>query len=122
MRRSITLLCMLAGALVAMPQGADAQSRPQTHDGFFIGLVFGGGTFGCEACGGREGPLTGYLKLGGALNPQLRLGVESSAWTKDENGARLTHATSAPSRSSIPRQRPASSCPGASGSRGWRPR
>jgi len=92
MSRSTIMLGLLAAALVAVPQGADAQSRPQTRDGFFIGFGVGGGTFGCSVCGTeREGSLTGHLKLGGTVSPRLLLGVESSAWTKEEGGVRLTH-------------------------------
>lgn len=62
------------------------------HHAGLIGVGLGGGSFGCGECGQREAGLTGHLKLGGSVSQQLLLGVESSAWTKDEGGARLTHA------------------------------
>jgi len=91
MRRSIPILWLFVAALVALPQGGDAQGRPQTREGFFIGFGFGGGSMGCTDCVDREAAVTGHLKLGGSLSPQLLLGVQSSAWTKEESGARLTH-------------------------------
>ena len=91
MSRSTLILGMLAATLVVLPQGTDAQ-RPQTREGFFIGLGIGGGSLGCATCDGREGSFTGQVTFGGTLTPQLLLGVESSGWTKEENDARLTHA------------------------------
>lgn len=90
MSRGALILCMFAAALVVLPQDAEAQ-RPQTREGFYIGFGLGGGSFGCSDCTSREGSVTGQLRLGGALNQQLLLGVESAAWTKEEGGARLTH-------------------------------
>jgi len=92
MRRLATIACVLLAGLVTVPQGADAQIDTAARDGFFIGFGIGGGTFGCCECGTRESGVAGHLKLGGTLSPQLLLGAESSAWTKEEGGARLTHA------------------------------
>ena len=91
MSRLTAILCMSAAALFLVPQHTEAQ-RPQTREGFFIGLGIGGGSLGCATCAGREGSITGKLTLGGTLSPQLLLGVESSGWTKEENDAWLTHA------------------------------
>lgn len=92
MIRSATFLGALLAVLVALPQGATAQGRPQTRQGFFIGFGLGVGSFGCEGCGSRETGGAGYLKLGGAVSPRLLVGGEWSAWTKEEGGARVTHA------------------------------
>jgi hypothetical protein len=91
MRRLVTTVGLLLAALVAVPQVAHAQATP-ARDGFFIGFGLGGGSFGCSGCGDRQSGVGGHLKLGTTLNPQLLLGVESSAWTKEEGGARMTHA------------------------------
>jgi hypothetical protein len=91
MRRLVTIAWVLAAALAAVPQDADAQVGAPERDGFFIGLGLGGGSFGCSDCGDRQSGLSGHLKLGGAVSSQLLLGVESSAWTKEDGGARLTH-------------------------------
>jgi hypothetical protein len=64
---------------------ADAPQR----EGFWIG--FGGG-YGSASVSFRDFPAedreesyTGFLKLGGTLNPQLLVGVESNAWVKSED-------------------------------------
>lgn len=90
MRRTATMAWLLVAALVAVPQGADAQNAP-ARDGFFIGFGLGGGSFGCADCGDRQSGLSGHLKLGTTLSPRLLFGVESTAWTKEESGARMTH-------------------------------
>lgn len=92
MRRIVTTAWVLVAALVAVPQSAFAQTNAPTRDGFFIGLGLGGGSFGCTDCGDRQSGISGHLKLGSAVSEQLLLGVESTAWTKEELGARLTHA------------------------------
>lgn len=92
MIRSATFLGALFAVLVALPQGATAQGRPQTRQGFFIGFGLGGGSFGCAGCGSRETGAAGYLKFGGAVSPRLLIAGESSAWTKEEGGARMSHA------------------------------
>lgn len=90
MRRIVTTAWVLVAALVAVPQSAYAQDAP-ARDGFFIGLGLGGGSFGCTDCGDRQSGVSGHLKLGTAVSEQLLLGVESTGWTKEELGARLTH-------------------------------
>jgi hypothetical protein len=90
MLRSIGVLGAFLAVLV-VPQGAHAQGNPQTHEGFFIGFGLGVGSLGGEGGGERETGGAGRLTIGGALSPQLLLAGESSAWTKDEGGGRLTH-------------------------------
>jgi hypothetical protein len=74
-----------AGSLVA---------QTPTRQGFWLGAGLGYGSLGvgCYGCDGlgREGALSGYLKLGGTVNPSLRLGVESNGWVKSEGGVTLT--------------------------------
>lgn len=83
---------VLLTVLLALPHAASAQANPQTREGFWIGLGLGWGSLGCSGCNTRESSAAGVLKLGGTINQQVLLGVESSAWTKDQNGARLTHS------------------------------
>jgi hypothetical protein len=92
MRRLVTVACVALVATAVVAQDTHAQMNAPAREGFFIGLGLGGGSFGCSGCNERESGLSGHLKLGGTLNSQWLLGVESSAWTKEESGARLTHA------------------------------
>jgi len=76
-------------ALVATP--TLAQSKPQTRDGFTISFGLGGGSAGatCEGCDSdRESAPSLYLRLGGALRPNLVLAGEINGWskTKTEQG------------------------------------
>lgn len=91
MRQSLIFVAACATMLALVPSDAAAQN-PQTRDGFFIGFGFGAGSFGCEGCEQRETGAAGHLTLGGAVSPTLLIGAESSAWTKEEGGARITHA------------------------------
>lgn len=91
MRQSLILLAACAALLALVPNDAAAQN-PQTREGFFIGFGLGGGSFGCEGCDERETGGAGHLKLGGAVSPTLLIGGESIVWTKEEGGARITHA------------------------------
>jgi hypothetical protein len=73
---------------------ATADTDSQEREGFWIGLGAGYGSASASSDsfsgGDREGSFTGYLKLGGTLNPQLLIGVESNAWVKSEAGVTLT--------------------------------
>jgi opacity protein-like surface antigen len=88
--RSLTLLAAFAASLALLPGEAAAQN-PQTREGFFIGLGLGAGSFGCEDCGQRESGVAGHLKAGSALSPKFLVGAEARGWTKEEDGARITH-------------------------------
>jgi hypothetical protein len=88
---TLSLLCASSAA---------AQSHPQTRDGFTISFGIGGGSAGvsCSGCDSeRENAPAGYLRLGGAYRPNLILGGEVNAWTKnlEEGGdeATITVAT-----------------------------
>lgn len=89
MRRFSLVVCLVALAVYASP--AQAQGRPQTREGFFIGFGLGWGSLGCSDCSGeRESGFSGYLKLGGTVNEKLLLGFESNGWVKDQNGVTLS--------------------------------
>src|SRR6476469_3057646 len=68
--------------------------QAQTRQGFWIGGGMGYGSMGlgCSSCAGvgREGSVTGYVKLGGTLRQNILLGVESNVWTKSEGAGRVT--------------------------------
>jgi hypothetical protein len=51
-----------------------------------MGIGLGWGSMGCSDCAGeREPGVSGYLKLGGTVNPRLLLGFELNAWTRERN-------------------------------------
>ncbi len=86
-------MAVLAAALVLATNAepAQAQSRPQTREGFFIGFGFGWGSLGCSDCSGeRESGLSGYFKLGAAVNQRVLLGFESNGWFKEQSGVTLS--------------------------------
>ncbi len=83
------------GVLALVGAGAAAAQRPQTREGFWIGFGFGYGSAdaSCETilgspCGNadRQRGVTGFLKLGGTLSPNLLLGGAVNAWTKEDQG------------------------------------
>lgn len=95
MRRLSRPLAIVA-ALALLAASAAAAQRPQTRQGFWIGFGFGYGSagFSCDGCPDidRKGAVSGYLKLGGTLSPNLLLGGETNGWTKDIGGSTVTLA------------------------------
>ena len=76
--RSAVLIAIAATSVTA-------QTKPQTRDGFTISFGLGGGSAGvnCSECdNSRESAPSVYLRLGGALRPNLVLSGEVNAWTK----------------------------------------
>ena len=74
----------LTAVSIAVPQ------RAQVRKGFWIGLGLGYGSLGisCQSCNiGREGALSGYLKLGGTVSPKLLIGGETNGWTQGDEVA-----------------------------------
>jgi hypothetical protein len=80
---------MIAVLLLAVAGPLSAQER----HGFWFNGGLGYGSLGCDNCGSREGGLSGGLSLGGTLSPKFLLGVGTTGWTKNENGATLTSGT-----------------------------
>jgi hypothetical protein len=82
MRRLLGTAAALALiAAPAMAQGAHARQ------GFTVSFGLGGGSAGisCDDCStDREGGVSGYLRLGGAVRPNLVIAAESHGWTKSE--------------------------------------
>lgn len=86
--RFVAIVMLLGVTATVAPERVFAQAP--TRSGFFIGFGFGGGSFGVEDADERESSLSGYFKIGGALNDRVLLGAESSGWTKEEGGATVT--------------------------------
>src|SRR6185369_2405092 len=77
-------LATVAAFVTATPAVAQ-DTHPQVRDGFTISFGFGGGSAGatCTSCNtDREKAPTGYLRLGGAVRPNLIIGGEINGWSK----------------------------------------
>ena len=75
------------------PGPQSAQGHPQTRQGFWFNGGLGYGSLGCQDCSGREGALSGGIAIGGTLSRKVLLGAGTNAWSKSQNGARLTVGT-----------------------------
>jgi hypothetical protein len=99
--RSLLLASVLAVAAPASIAGAQTAARmsnsaaaipasePTTRKGLFVGGALGYGSAGisCNGCStDRENGLAGYFRIGGTINPHLRLGIESDGWAKTIQG------------------------------------
>lgn len=66
-----------------------ASAAPAVRQGFFISGGFGYGSAGidCDGCSkDRENGPVAYIRLGGTINPHLRVGIESDGWAKTVEG------------------------------------
>ena len=87
------LLCSVV-SLALLASSAGAAQHPQTRDGFWIGLGGGWGdaVLSCSPnCffdrSAKGGGVTGFVKLGATVRPDVLLGVELNAWVKDVSGS-----------------------------------
>lgn len=81
--RVIALSMVLAAPLLS-------QSKPQTRQGFTIGFGLGAGSAGitCNGCtSDRENAPSAYLRIGGAVRPNLIIAGEMNGWTKKASDA-----------------------------------
>jgi hypothetical protein len=91
MRAVGTTLVYAAVVLEVAAQSAIAQDKP-TRSGFGFSLGLGQGSTGvtCDGCEQFEVErlegLTGYLRLGGYVNPKFFVGVEGTGWMKNSDG------------------------------------
>ena len=82
---------ILAGLLCAfLTSTAGAQQiESQERQGFGISFGVGAGSasLSCDGCDSdREGGFSGYLRLGGYVNPSLFVGGETNGWVDSEAG------------------------------------
>ena len=85
----MTRLLFVATLFLALAATASAQANPQTRQGFGISFGLGMGSAGldCDECDDeRETGLSGYLRIGGYLRPNLFLAGETNGWLKDSDG------------------------------------
>ncbi len=94
MRVTPRLLCSVV-ALVLLASSTGTAQYAQTREGFWIGLGGGWGDAVLSCSPGcffdraaKGGGLSGFVKLGMTLRPDVLLGAEFNAWTKDVNGTR----------------------------------
>ena len=91
--RTISLILLSA---VLIPATAQAQSHPQTRNGFTISFGIGSGSasFDCDGCNSdQETAGSGYLRIGGAVRPNLIIAGQINSWTKSRNDAALSIST-----------------------------
>lgn len=89
MRKTLVLSALLL-ATSALAAEAQSAKLPQTRQGFGIsvGLGAGLGNIDCDGCDfDSETALSGYLRLGGYVKPNLFIGGETTGWMKDVEGA-----------------------------------
>jgi hypothetical protein len=99
--RSRCLFSLLAITMPATIVGAQSMSSTSTstaatsdgtsnvRQGFFVSVGGGYGSAGinCEGCStNRESGPVAYVRVGGTVNPHLRLGIESDGWAKTSFG------------------------------------
>jgi hypothetical protein len=93
-RTSIVGLLAVSFSLLANPSEGLAQTAAENkhaRQGFWFTLGGGGGSLGCDDCGGtRESGATGQLALGGTISPRLQLGASSNVWAKNVEGVTVT--------------------------------
>lgn len=95
--KKLVQIVAVAAALAVIADSAEAQrSRARNtnlRDGFWFSGGLGYGSLGCDNCGSREGSMSADLSVGGTLSQRWLVGAGTSAWSKTEQGARLTVAT-----------------------------
>jgi hypothetical protein len=99
---ALALSLAAANAAVAQKKSDDAPSRRQ---GFWFGLGAAAGSVGmdCSICSStRLTGASGYVRMGGTLNPHWLLGGEIDAWTRSIGGVSKTVASAAVTASWYP--------------------
>ncbi len=83
------LLLLAASVTIGATPALAQMAEPQARQGFGISFGLGTGSAGvdCSGCSSdRTSGLSGYLRLGGHLRPDLFLGAESNGWVHSESG------------------------------------
>lgn len=84
--RSVTWLAAWFAGVI--PTAQAQQSLPRRGFWMNFGLGFGSATYSCDGCAnpGNRGAPTGFLRMGGTLNPQVLLGGEVDWWARAQSG------------------------------------
>lgn len=100
------LLTLGIAAMLLVPAVAGAGEWGHNRDGWMLGLGIGGGSAGLEVDGlgssDREGGGAGLFRVGYVIQPQFGIGLESSAWSKEVDGDRLTFSVTTAAASYYP--------------------
>jgi len=81
---------LAAVSLLVLAAPLAAQTGPR--QGFFLSVGMGGGSLGvtCPQCGfaldARLSGVSGYLRFGGTVSPNVQVGVEGSGWLRNGDG------------------------------------
>jgi opacity protein-like surface antigen len=98
MRRILIAMSVLT-LLLSASAPAVTEVKNTDHSGFYVGFGIGFGNLGIDfnntdVTFDREGGGAGVVFLGGALKPNLLLGLDVNAWTKKDNNVTRTISTS----------------------------
>jgi hypothetical protein len=88
--KAIVSSLLAATVVLALGVGQLGAQQSQERKGFWIGFGAGYGSVdvSCDGCGNQDrlGSVSGFLKLGMTLRPNLLLGGEVNAWRKKSSG------------------------------------
>jgi hypothetical protein len=87
---------VVIGLTLASAPSAFAELHPNDRQGWLLGFGIGGGSLGLTSDGAstdREGGAAGFFRVGYAFNPDLSLELNSSAWTKEQDGRTWTFSS-----------------------------
>jgi hypothetical protein len=92
---AVSILTML----LSTSASAVTKGKNTDHGGFYVGFGIGFGSLGLDFNNSdvtfdREGGGAGVVFLGGALKPNLLLGLDVNAWTRKDNNVTRTISTS----------------------------
>ncbi len=98
MRRILVAMTILS-LLLSASALAVTKVRSTDHRGFYVGFGLGYGSLGLDfdnddLTSDREGGGAGVVFLGGAIRPNLLLGLDVNAWTKEDDNITRTISTS----------------------------
>jgi opacity protein-like surface antigen len=97
--KQIVVALSLLTLLLSTSASAVTKVRNTDHGGFYVGFGIGFGSLGIDFNNSdvtydREGGGAGVVFLGGAIKPNLLLGLDVNAWSKKEDNVTRTISTS----------------------------